>query len=69
MGIQRFTVNRDDSIYEDFPDIVLTKGEKLICVFMENTHHSNRDKARITMVESMDRGRTWSSNQSSCISE
>jgi len=58
MSIEKFIVSRDDSIYQDFPDVVLTKDGKLICVFMENTHHSNRDKARISLVESTDRGRT-----------
>ncbi|MFA7674128.1 MAG: sialidase family protein [Clostridia bacterium] len=60
MNIERFIVNRDDSIYEAWPDLALTKGGKLICVFSECTHHGNRDKARFVYCESMDRGRTWS---------
>jgi sialidase-1 len=30
--IQKFNVSRDDSIYEAWPDVVLTDGGKLICV-------------------------------------
>jgi len=60
MGIEHVTISRDDTVYAAFPDVVLTRAGKLLCVFMENTHHSNRDKARITIVESHDRGRTWS---------
>lgn len=58
--IQKFNVSRDDSIYEAWPDVVLTEGGKLICVFAECEHHKNRDNARIMITESTDRGRTWS---------
>jgi sialidase-1 len=40
--IQKFNVSRDDSIYEAWPDIVLTDGGKLICVFAECEHHKNQ---------------------------
>ncbi|MDX1358709.1 MAG: sialidase family protein [Clostridia bacterium] len=59
MAIQYFSVSKDDSIYEAFPDVVLTDGGKLICVFEECTHHSDRSYARIVKCESTDRGRTW----------
>ena len=60
MNISKFTVSRDDSIYEAWPDLVLTDDEKLICVFAECEHHLDRKNARIAIVESSDRGRTWS---------
>jgi len=60
MAIQKFTVSSDKSIYEAFPDVVLTNGGKLITVFEECTHHSDRSFARIVKSESTDRGRTWS---------
>ncbi|HRX41573.1 MAG TPA: sialidase family protein, partial [Clostridia bacterium] len=59
MAIQRFTVSKDDDIYEAFPDVVLTDGGKLVAVFEECTHHSDRSFARIMITESTDRGRTW----------
>ncbi len=55
-----YTVSRDDSIYEAFPDLVLTEKGKLICVFLECTHHLDRSGARVMLCESYDRGRTWS---------
>lgn len=60
MSIQKFTVSKDDSIYEAWPDVVQTNSGKLICVFSECEHHINRDNARIVLCESLDRGRTWS---------
>ena len=60
MPIQKFTVSRDDTIYESWPDVVLTEGGKLICVFTECAHHLDRSKSRLCTVESTDRGRTWS---------
>ena len=60
MAIQKFTVSRDDSIYEAWPDLVQTDSGKLICLFSECRHHLDREDARIVLTESLDRGRTWS---------
>jgi len=58
--IQKFTVSRDDTIYEAFPDVALTPSGRLVCVISECTHHGNRDYTRIAYTVSDDRGRTWS---------
>ena len=58
--IPKFTVSRDDSVYEAFPDVTLTADGRLLCVFAECTHHGNRDWTRLVLTESPDRGRTWS---------
>ena len=63
MAIQKFLINRDDEHYEAWPDIVLTDGGKLKCVFTECKHHGCRDFSRIVYVESTDRGRTWSAKK------
>ncbi|MBR4761283.1 MAG: exo-alpha-sialidase [Clostridia bacterium] len=60
MSVKRFTISRDESVYEAWPDVVLTEGGKLICVFAECKQHLERDGARIMITESRDRGRTWS---------
>ena len=60
MALQKYIVSRDDSIYEAWPDVVQTASGKMICVFSECEHHLDRLKARITLRESQDRGRTWS---------
>ena len=61
--IERFTVSRDDSIYEAFPDVALTPTGTLVCVFLECTHHGNRGYTRIVTTRSVDRGRNWSPKQ------
>ncbi len=58
--IQKFTLSRDPSFYQAWPDIALTQSGKLVCDFSECTHHGNRSYTRIFIVNSTDRGRTWS---------
>lgn len=58
--MQKFTVSRDDTIYEAFPDVALTPSGTLVCVFAECTHHGDRSYTRIMLTTSADRGRTWS---------
>ena len=60
MPIQKFVVSRDESIYEAWPDLIKTKNGKLLCVFTECKHHTCRDNSRVVLVESTDRGRSWS---------
>lgn len=60
MAIQKFTVSRDDTIYEAWPDLVKTKSGRLICVFSECTAHVNRENQRLVYCISTDKGRTWS---------
>jgi sialidase-1 len=57
--ISKFTISNDPSIYEAWPDLVLTDSGKLICVFTECTYHGNRDYTRLMLSDSLDRGRTW----------
>lgn len=63
MALQKFIVSRDDSIYHAWPDVVLCSSGKMICVFTECTSHADRDQSRIMMVESYDRGRTWTAKR------
>lgn len=58
--MQKFIISRDDAIYEAWPDVALTQSGKLVCVFAQCTHHSNRDYTQIMLCESSDRGRNWS---------
>ena len=60
MAIQKFCISRDDSIYEAWPDLILTNGGKLLCIFTECKHHGDRALSRLMITESTDRGRTWS---------
>jgi hypothetical protein len=58
--IKEYSISRDDSIYEAFPDIVMNNAGELICVFLECVHHSIRKNVRISMTKSSDNGKTWS---------
>ncbi len=59
MAIKRYDVSNDPNFYESWPDLLLTDGGKLICMFCECTHHSDRSYSRIMIAESYDRGQTW----------
>jgi sialidase-1 len=59
MAIQKFAISRDADWYEAWPDVALTAGGKLVCVFSQCTHHKDRSATRIMIIESTDRGRTW----------
>lgn len=60
MRLNEYVVSRDDTIYHAWPDLVLTKGGKLICIFTECKNHLDRSLSRLMICESTDRGRTWS---------
>jgi len=61
--MQKFLISRDDALYHAFPDVALTSTGRLVCVFAECTHHSNRDYTRIMLTSSTDRGRTWTAKR------
>ncbi len=58
--IQRFSIAKDDQWYLAFPDVTLTALGHLVCVFSQCTHHHRRTVTQVMLVESEDRGRTWS---------
>lgn len=59
MPIVKYDISRDDDWYEAWPDVTLTVGGKLVCVFSQCTHHGDRSFTRLMIIESLDRGRTW----------
>jgi sialidase-1 len=61
--VERFTVSRDDNIYEAFPDVAITPSGRLVCVFSECTHHGDRRYTCVMVATSDDRGRTWSTKR------
>ena len=60
MNIEKFRISNDPAVYEAWPDVTLTRSGKLVCVFSECRHHSDRSYTRIMLSDSVDRGRTWS---------
>ncbi len=61
--LQKHVISNDKSIYEAWPDVAMTPSGKLVCVFSECVHHCDRSHTQIVTVESVDRGRTWSSKK------
>ncbi len=57
--MHKFTVSRDDNIYQAWPDVALTPSGRLVCVFSECTHHGDRSYTRVMLCDSTDRGRSW----------
>ncbi|MFA7159861.1 MAG: sialidase family protein [Kiritimatiellia bacterium] len=57
--IRKYSISRDDGLYEAWPDVTLTPSGKLVCVFSECTHHRDRSYTRVMLADSSDRGRTW----------
>ena len=45
--MRKFTVSRDDSIYEAFPDVARAPSGRLVCLISECTHHSDRSFTRL----------------------
>ncbi|MGD9497550.1 MAG: sialidase family protein [Armatimonadota bacterium] len=58
--IERFTISRDDAIYECFPDVCRTATGRLIVVYRENDSHGASAFAHLVYRLSDDVGRTWS---------
>ncbi len=58
--MEKIIVSRDDSIYEAWPDLAVTKEGRFICVFTECAHHLNRELSRVVYKISDDNGCTWS---------
>ena len=61
--MQKFIVSRDDSVYEAWPDVELCDSGRMVCVFTECTHHTDRNGSRLAIVTSDNRGRTWSTKR------
>ena len=59
MAIGKFTISKDNNVYEAFPRVALTAAGNLICAFTECSHHGDRSYTRIVYTISTDRGRTW----------
>ena len=60
MSIEKFSISNDPNVYEAWPDLAMTKSGKLVCVFTECAHHSDRSYTRVMLAESADEGRSWS---------
>ncbi|MGC9316684.1 MAG: sialidase family protein [Armatimonadota bacterium] len=58
--IERFTISRDDSIYECFPDVCRTNTGRLVITYRESDSHRAETFSHLVYRVSDDDGRTWS---------
>ena len=61
--IEKFTLSRNDSFMEGWPDMIRLKSGRILVIYNECTAHLNRDNTHITMRKSDDNGLTWSEKQ------
>lgn len=61
--IEKFTISRDDSIHEGFPDVCLTVGGRLIIIYRESDSHRAEQFSHLVWRCSDDSGATWSDKQ------
>ena len=60
MAVEKFTISRDDSVYEAFPDLCLTDSGRVLLVYRESNGHVASEFCRLVVRSSDDAGRTWS---------
>lgn len=58
--VDKFTLSRDDSFMEGWPDLVKLKSGRLLVAYNECVGHGNRDHSHIAVRVSDDGGRIWS---------
>ena len=61
--IESFTVCRDDTIFEGWPDLIRLKSGRMLLVYNECNSHGDRNHSKIAMRVSDDDGTTWSEKQ------
>ncbi len=57
--LEYFTISRNDSVYECFPDVVSLNDGTLVCVYRESQGHVPGNFTRIVTRSSTDGGSTW----------
>lgn len=60
MAIERFTIARDDEVYEAFPSLCRTRAGRVILVYRESNGHVASQYCRLILRRSDDGGLTWS---------
>jgi len=58
--IEKFTISRDDSVYECFPDVCMTQSGRLVLTYRESDSHGAAEFSYLLYRVSQDNGRTWS---------
>jgi len=60
MPVTKFTISRDDSVYECFPHLCRTKSGRILVAYRESNGHVASEYCRLIVRYSDDAGHTWS---------
>src|ERR1035437_5322191 len=63
MNIEKFTISRDDSVYECFPSLTKLDGGRIVLVYRESDGHKVKAFCRLIVRTSDDGGKTFSDRQ------
>ncbi len=66
MPLEKFTISRDDSVYECFPHLCRTESGRIILTYRESNGHVASDYCRLIVRYSDDAGETWSERNVIC---
>lgn len=61
--IEKFTISRNDEVYECFPSLTRLRNGRIVLVYRESDTHPSKNFTRIIIKTSDDDGRTWSSRR------
>ena len=60
MAVEKFTISRDDSVYECFPHLCRTESGRILLTYRESNGHVASDFSRLIVRYSDDAGKSWS---------
>ena len=60
MPVEKFTISRDDKVYECFPHLCRTRAGRIILTYRESNGHVASDFCRLVVRFSDDAGHSWS---------
>ena len=66
MSIEKFTISRDDSVYECFPHLCQTRSGRILLVYRESNGHVASEFCRLIIRYSDDAGQSWSDRRVVC---
>ena len=66
MPVGKFTISRDDAVYECFPHLCRTLSGRILLVYRESNGHVASEYCRLVVRYSDDAGDTWSERRVVC---
>jgi hypothetical protein len=63
MSVEKFTISRNDKVYECFPHLCRTRSGRILLTYRESNGHVASEYCRLIVRRSDDAGHTWSERQ------